>query len=305
MDLMGGTGAAAEAGGADIIKDASTATFAADVVDASRDHLVIVDFWAAWCGPCKQLTPVLEKVVQSYGGAVRLVKVDVDQNQALAGQLRVQSLPTVMAFRDGRPVDGFMGALPESEVRAFIDRCGVPADGAAELAQALQMAQDALAENNLQDAASIFAAVLQQDQLNTDALAGLASCYLKSGDRDRAAQTLELVPPDQQDHAAVQSVKAAIALEEQADAAGPVSELEAKVTADPDDHQARIDLALALAAGGRKADAIGHLIESFKRDREWNEAAARKQLLNFFEAWGPTDKMTVEGRKRLSSVMFA
>ncbi|MEO0671890.1 MAG: thioredoxin [Pseudomonadota bacterium] len=304
MDLnLSGTPTGAAAPGT--IKDGTTATFTADVMEASRDALVLVDFWATWCQPCKQLTPVLEKVVESYGGAVKLVKIDVDKNQTLAAQLRVQSLPTVMAFVGGRPVDLLMGAVSESEVRAFIERCGVQPDGAAELAEALKAAQQALAEGQLQEAASIFASILQVDQQNTEALAGLASCYLKSGDRERAQQTLSLVPPDQMGSEAVKSVEAAIALAEQADAAGPLSELEAKVSANPDDHQARIDFALAAAAGGQKEKALDSLIESFKRDRTWNDEAARKQLLTFFEAWGPMDKMTIEGRKRLSSVMFA
>ncbi|MEL6872656.1 MAG: thioredoxin, partial [Pseudomonadota bacterium] len=213
MDLnLSGTPTGAAAPGT--IKDGTTATFTADVMEASRDALVLVDFWATWCQPCKQLTPVLEKVVESYGGAVKLVKIDVDKNQTLAAQLRVQSLPTVMAFVGGRPVDLLMGAVSESEVRAFIERCGVQPDGAAELAEALKAAQQALAEGQLQEAASIFASILQVDQQNTEALAGLASCYLKSGDRERAQQTLSLVPPDQMGSEAVKSVEAAIALAE-------------------------------------------------------------------------------------------
>lgn len=301
MDIIGGATAAA----ADTIVDATTATFAKDVIEASRDQLVIVDFWADWCGPCKQLTPVLENVVKSYGGTVRLVKVDVDKNQALAAQLRIQSLPTVYAFKDGRPVDGFMGVQPESAIRDFIARCGGESSGEADLDAALTSAEEAVAGGALQDAASIFAAVLQEDQQNPRALAGLATCYLKSGDRARAEQTLALVPPDKVSDPAVVSAQAAVELSKQAEASGPVDELEARVAATPDDFEARMDLALAAAAAGQKQKAVDQLIEIFRRDRTWNDEAARKQLLKLFEAWGPKDQHTIEGRKKLSALLFA
>ncbi|MEO1693906.1 MAG: thioredoxin [Pseudomonadota bacterium] len=290
---------------ADVIVDATTATFPTEVIDASRDQLVLVDFWADWCGPCKQLTPVLESVVTSYGGTVRLVKVDIEKNQALAAQLRIQSLPTVYAFKDGRPVDGFMGVQPESAIREFIARCGGEEAGAADLAAALDAADQALEAGALQDAAGIFAAVLQEDQNEPRALAGLAQCYLSSGDRARAEQTLGLVPPESADHAAVVRARAALELAAQAEAAGPTDALSEKVAAQPDDHAARLELALACAAKGDKAEAVAQLVELFKRDREWNDQAARTQLLKFFEAWGPTDPATVDGRRKLSAIMFA
>jgi putative thioredoxin len=304
MDLGLGKSGAAAAPAGDIIKDVTTATFAKDVLEASRTAPVIVDFWAPWCGPCKQLTPILEKVVRSYGGKVKLVKINIDENAAIAGQLRVQSIPTVYAFRDGRPLDGFMGAQPESAVKAFVDRL-LGDEGADDLATALEAAEKALEANDLQGAAEIYAAVLQEDAQNVAALAGLARCYLKSGDTARAEQTIGLVPPDKRDAAAVASVRAALELARSAAKAGDVGKLEAKVQASPGDHQARLDLALALAATGKKSEALDHLLEVFRRDRKWNEEAARKQLVQLFDAWGPKDPATLEGRRRLSSLMFS
>lgn len=297
-----------KAGGAalDVVKDVSTASFAKDVIEASKSVLVLVDFWAAWCGPCRQLTPTIEKVVKSYNGKVRLAKVNVDENQALAGQLRVQSIPTVYAFRDGKVVDGFMGALPESQLKAFVERTiGGGGDEGDELDAILAEADQAFEAGDLQNAAEIYAAVLGQDQLNAAALAGLARCYLKSGDLERAEQTISLVPPDKSRTAAVESVKAAIELARKAGESGDSAELEALVAANPADHQARYDLAVALAAKGRKHDAVEHLIDLVRRARAWNEEAARKQLVQLFEAWGPKDPATIEGRKRLSSVLFS
>jgi putative thioredoxin len=288
----------------DLIKDTTTAAFMKDVIEASKQALVLVDFWAEWCGPCKQLTPIIEKVVRSYNGKVRLVKMNIDQHPAIAGQLRVQSIPTVYAFRDGRPVDGFNGALPESQVREFIDRL-VGEDASADIAEALKAANQALEANDLQTAAEVFAAVLQQDGQNPEALAGLASCYLKSGDAARAEQTIALVPPDKQTHAAVAQVKAALDLKKAAATAGDTGALEARIAADPKDHQARIDLAKALAANGKKTEAVEQLLEAIRRDRKWNEEAARKQLVLLFEAWGSKDPATQDGRRRLSSVLFS
>jgi putative thioredoxin len=304
MDLGFGKSGAAAAPAGDIIKDVTTATFAKDVLEASRTAPVIVDFWAPWCGPCKQLTPILEKVVRSYGGKVKLVKINIDENAAIAGQLRVQSIPTVYAFRDGRPLDGFMGAQPESAVKAFVERL-LGDEGADDLASALEAADKALEANDLQGAAEIYAAILQEDPQNVAALAGLARCYLKSGDTARAEQTIGLVPPDKRDAAAVASVRAALELARTAAKAGDVGKLEAKVQASPGDHQARLDLALALAAAGKKSEALDHLLEIFRRDRKWNEEAARKQLVQLFDAWGPKDPATLEGRRRLSSLMFS
>ncbi len=291
-------------GAGDLVKDTTTAGFAKDVLEASKSALVLVDFWAPWCGPCKQLTPIIEKVVKGYGGKVRLVKMNIDEHPAIAGQLRVQSIPTVYAFRDGKPLDGFQGAQPESGVKAFIDRL-LGTDAGDDLAQALAAAEEAFAAGDLQTAAEVYAAVLQQEAQNPIALAGLARCYLQSGDTERAEQTLALVAPNMRETPAVKAIVAAIELAKQTGQAGDATALAAQVNANPADHQARIDYALALAAGGQKDEAVTQLIEAIRRDRKWNEEAARKQLVKFFEAWGFKDPAAIEGRKKLSSVLFA
>ena len=293
----GGTGAG------DVIKDTTSASFKADVIDASRSAPVIVDFWASWCGPCKQLTPLIEKVVRGYGGKVRLAKVNVDENQAIAAQLRVQSLPTVLAFRDGQPIDGFVGAQPESAIKAFVDRL-VADDADLGLGELIKSAEDLLEQGDLQGAAEIFATVLQEDRSNAEALAGLASCYLRSGDATRAKQTLALVPPDKREVAVVRSVEAALLLAEKGSTAGDLSALKRRLEENSQDHQARFDLAVGLAAGEERGEALDLLLDLVRMDSQWNDEAARKQLLQFFDAWGPKEPLVTEGRRRLSSILF-
>ena len=287
-----------------LVRDTTTAGFAADVVAESRNQPVLVDFWAPWCGPCKQLTPILEKVVRSHNGKVRLVKINIDENQALAQQLRVQSIPMVYAFADGRPLDGFAGAQPESAIKAFVERL-VGDVGAADLDVAIEEGEKAIEEGDLQTAAEIFATVLQEEPDNVKALAGLARCYLKTGDLARAEQTLGLAPPEKREAPPLASVRAALALAKRGESAGNLGELKAKIEANPADHQTRIDLATALAANDEKEEAVSHLLESFRRDRKWNDEAARKQLVELFEAWGPKDPATLDGRRRLSSLLFS
>jgi putative thioredoxin len=242
--------------------------------------------------------------VRSYKGKVRLVKINIDENQAIAAQLRIQSIPTVYAFRDGRPLDGFMGAQPETAVRAFVDRL-LGDDAVEEVAAVLESADAALAAGDVQGAAKAYAAVLQEEPQNAAALAGLARCYMQTNDLARAEQTIGLVPPDKQNLAVVASVRAALELARSAEKAGDVAQLEAQVRARPADHQTRLDLATALAAKGKKAEALDQLLEVVRRDRKWNEEAARKQLVQLFDAWGPKDPLTLEGRRRLSSILFS
>ena len=297
-------GGPASAGGADLIKDTTTATFAQDVLEASRTVPVLVDFWAPWCGPCKTLTPVLEKLVKAAGGRIRLVKMNIDEHPSIAGQLRVQSIPAVFAFKDGRPLDGFMGALPESQVKEFIDRI-VGQEVGASLDAAVEQAQQALDAGDAQAAAELFAAVLGQEREHIGALTGLARCYLHTGDIDRAEQTIALVPPDKQASAQVASVRAAIDLHKQSEDAGDTGELRAAVNANPNDHQARYDLAVALVAAGDREGGVEHLLEIMRRDRQWNDDGARQQLLQLFEAWGADDPASVEGRRQLSLLLFS
>jgi len=291
----------------DLIKETTTQTFVKDVIEESRRQPVLIDFWAPWCGPCRQLTPVLEKAVRAAKGRVKLVKMNIDEHPAIPGQMGIQSIPAVIAFVGGQPADGFMGAIPESQVNAFIDKLtkGVPAIGEPNIVDLLKEAEAVLAEGDPAGAAQIYAEVLALDATNIAGLAGLAKCYVTTGAIEQAQQTLAMVPDSKRNDAAVKAVQAAIDLAEQAQSVGPVAELEQKVAANPLDHQARFDLATALNALGQRKEAIDQLLEIVKRDRKWNEDGARRQLVQLFEAWGGTDEATVEGRKRLSTILFS
>jgi putative thioredoxin len=289
---------------ADVVKDTTTQGFMKDVIEESKRQPVLVDFWAPWCGPCKQLTPILEKAVKSAKGKVKLTKMNIDEHPAIPGQMGIQSIPAVIAFSNGQPVDGFMGALPESQVVAFLERLTKGAVGAEEK-DLLKTADTALAEGDATGAAGLYAQLLAEDSSNVNALAGLVRCYVETGALEQAKQTLALVPEAKRNDAAVAAARAALEVAEQAKSVGPLSELEQKIAANPLDHQARFDLAVALNAKGQREDAVKHLIEIVKRDRKWNDDGARKQLVQFFEAWGPTDPATVDGRKRLSSILFS
>jgi putative thioredoxin len=290
-------------GGQELVKDTTTKDFMRDVVEASREVPVLVDFWAPWCGPCRQLTPILEKVVRAARGAVRLVKLNIDEHPQIPGQMGVQSIPAVFAFQDGRPVDGFMGALPEARVKAFIAR--LIGDGAADAEQDLEAAEAALAAGDANTAAQAFAEMLQKDAENAQAAAGLAKCYIKTGDLTRAEQTLALVPPAKADSAPVAGARAMLELARKAPAAGDIETLRAKLEANANDAQSRFDLALALNAKGDRQGALEELLTIVRKNRAFNDDAARKQLLQLFDAWGPADPATVSGRQRLSSLLFA
>ena len=300
MTLIGET-AGKPAG--DSIKDGTDASFVADVIEASRVQPVIVDFWATWCGPCRQLGPALERAVTAAKGAVKLVKIDIDHNPAFAGQLRVQSIPAVFAFVDGRPVDGFMGALPDSQVKAFVDRLISQAGGGdTGLDEIFALAKESLELGDLAGAAQAYAQVLQLDPENVKALGGLAKVYLAGGEAERAREILDMAPADAKDPD-LDSVRAALALA--ADAPAEAREFEERVARDPGDHEARLALAKALAGHGRLEDAVDHLLQIIEADREWNDQAARKQLLTIFEAAGPASELAKQGRRRLSAILFS
>ena len=297
------SGAAAPAADG-LIKETTTQAFMKDVIEESKRQPVLIDFWAPWCGPCKQLTPILEKVVKGAKGKVKLVKMNIDDHPAIPGQMGIQSIPAVIAFVNGQPADGFMGALPEGQVTQFVERLtkGAVSGDTKDL---LAEADAALAAGDAQGAGGIYSEVLAEDKDNVTALAGLARCYIALKEIEKAKQVLTQVPEAKRNDAAYAAAKAALDVAEQASSVGPVGELEQKVAANPLDHQARFDLAVALNASGQRLQAVDHLAEIVKRDRKWNEDGARKQLVQFFEAWGPTDEATVAGRRKLSSILFA
>jgi putative thioredoxin len=288
----------------DVVMDTTTQAFMKDVIEESKRRPVLVDFWAPWCGPCKQLTPVLEKAVRAAKGKVKLAKMNIDEHPAIPGQLGIQSIPAVIAFSNGQPVDGFMGALPDSQVTAFLERL-TKGKVAPDDQDILKAADAALADGDAASASQLYAQLLQEDDKNVHAIAGLARCYVETGALEQAKQTLALVPEAKQNEAPVAAARAALEVAEQAKSLGPLAELEQKVAANPLDHQARFDLALALNANGDREEAAQQLLDIVKRDRKWNEDGARKQLVQFFEAWGFTDPAAVEGRKKLSSILFA
>lgn len=307
MDLIIGSGAKpAAAAPSEFIKDGSAATFAADVIEASMQVPVIVDFWATWCGPCKQLGPALEKLVREARGAVRMVKIDVDKEQALAAQLRIQSVPTVYAFKNGRPVDGFAGAQPESQLRAFIQRLIGDAAGQPSLEDIIEEAKQLLAEGDAETAAAAFQQVLGEDPANAAAMAGLLRALMALGDMDSVRALLGQLSADMLKNAEIKAIKTALELQDAAAAgAGETAALRRRLAADAGDHQARYDLALAYYGAGEAEAAVEELLELFRRDRAWNDDAARKQLVKLFEAFGPTHPLTLSGRRRLSALLFS
>ena len=290
---------------ANLVKDTTTAAFAADVIQESRNQPVLVDFWAPWCGPCKQLTPVIERVVQAAGGRVKLVKMNIDDHPAIAGQLGIQSIPAVIAFKNGQPVDGFMGAVPETQIRDFIDRIAGKGGAAPQIKEAMTAAAEARAAGDMQTAVQIYDAVLEQAPDTIDAIAALAEILFEAGDAAGAGEVLDRAPEDKADAAPLASVRTRIALAEQAAELGDSAELERRIASDPKDHQARFDLAMIQNAKGERAEAADNLLAIVKADRTWNDDGARAQLLKLFEAWGMTDDVTLATRRKLSSLLFS
>jgi putative thioredoxin len=299
--LIGGAGAGPAA-----VKDVTTATFMTEVVDGSFEAPVIVDFWAPWCGPCKQLGPILEKTVRASNGAVRMVKVNIDENPQIAQQMRIQSIPAVYAFKDGRPIDGFVGAQPESQVKQFVQRVSGGKGGPSPVEEALAMAKQALQSGDHKSAGALFSQILQREPANVEALAGNSRAMIARGEFAKARQLLDRVPKESAAHAEISAARTALEIAEQGQKAmAGASKLRARLAANADDHEARFELATALFGSGEREAAVDELLLLFKRDREWNEQAARKQLVKFFEALGPTDPLTLSGRRRLSAQMFS
>ncbi len=292
-------------GEAQVIRDVTTQGFMKDVIEASRQQPVLVDFWAPWCGPCKQLTPVLEKLVRDARGAVILAKMNIDDHPEVAGQLGIQSIPAVIAFKNGQPLDGFMGVQPESQIKAFIERVAGPI-GPSDAEKLLEEAEAARDGGDIGRAAQLYGAVLSMEGENPRAIGGLAQCYVAAEAIDKAREILDMAPETLASDPAISAARAAIDLAEQASSLGDLAELEGRIEADPGDHQARFDLAVALGStAARREQAVDHLIEIVRRDRAWNEDGARKQLLQFFEAWGPKEPATNYGRRKLSAVLFS
>ncbi len=304
MHLFGGAAAKKPTNDADPIKDGSLKTFAQDVIQASQRTPVLVDFWAPWCGPCKQLTPVLERLVRAAKGKVRLVKINIDENPELAQQLRIQSVPTVYAFLGGQPVTGFTGAQPESQIKLLIERLVGETVGA-DLAGTLDGAKAAAERGDTRTAKRLFETVLEEDPANLEALGGLARALIAERAFDEARELLDSVPKEQQNQAAISGARAALVLAGEAGDLGDPARLQARLQADPDDHEARYKLATVQFLRGQVDAAMEHLIQIVKRDRSWNDDQARKQLLKFFDALGPTNPATLKGRRMLSTVLFS